>query len=128
MQGGPLMNTIAAKAVALKEAMGDRFRRDQERTIVKRARPARTAWPPPACRSSREAPTPHLFLVDLRSTQGHRRREAEERLEKLGIALNKNTIPFDPEKPMVCSGVRHRHSGRDHARHGSRRRCAASPR
>src|SRR5262249_13536881 len=47
----------------------------------------------------------HLFLVDLRP-KGLTGRAAEQRLESVGIALNKNAIPFDPEKPMIASGVR----------------------
>jgi glycine hydroxymethyltransferase len=104
VQGGPLMNTIAAKAVALREAMSDRFRRDQERTIVN-ARALADGLAAAGLRIVSGGTETHLFLVDLRSREVTGR-EAEGRLEKLGIALNKNTIPFDPEKPMVCSGVR----------------------
>jgi glycine hydroxymethyltransferase len=104
VQGGPLMNTIAAKAVALREAMGEPFRRDQERT-VENARVLAAALAGSGLRIVSGGTDTHLFLVDLRS-RGLTGRDAEQRLEKLGIALNKNTIPFDPEKPMVCSGVR----------------------
>jgi len=104
VQGGPLMNSIAAKAVALLEAMGDPFRRDQERTLVN-ARTLAEGLAAAGLRILSGSTETHLFLVDLRS-RGLTGRAAEARLEKLGIALNKNTIPFDPEKPMVCSGVR----------------------
>jgi glycine hydroxymethyltransferase len=98
------MNTIAAKAVALKEAMGDRFRRDQERTLVN-ARALAEGLAAAGLRIVSGGTETHLFLVDLRARK-LTGRDAEGRLEKLGIALNKNTIPFDPEKPMICSGVR----------------------
>ena len=104
VQGGPLMNTIAAKAVAFQEAKGDRFRRDQERTVVN-ARSLADGLAAAGLRIVSGGTDTHLFLVDLRSRK-LTGRSAEARLEKLGIAVNKNTIPFDPEKPMICSGVR----------------------
>lgn len=103
-QGGPLMNTIAAKAVALREATGDAFRRDQRRT-VENARALAAALADGGLRIVSGGTDTHLFLVDLRP-RGLTGRAVEQRLEEVGIALNKNTIPFDPEKPMVCSGVR----------------------
>jgi glycine hydroxymethyltransferase len=104
VQGGPLMNTIAAKAVSFQEAMGDQFRRDQERTVVN-ARALADGLAAAGLRIVSGGTDTHLFLVDLRSRK-LTGRYAEGRLEKLGIAVNKNTIPFDPEKPMICSGIR----------------------
>jgi glycine hydroxymethyltransferase len=104
VQGGPLMNVIAAKAVALREAAGEEFRRDQERTLENAALLA-GELASGGLRIVSGGTETHMFLVDLRPRR-QTGRAVEERLERLGIALNKNTIPFDPEKPMVCSGVR----------------------
>jgi glycine hydroxymethyltransferase len=95
---------IAAKAVALLEAMTARFREDQKRTVENAAALA-SALDSGGLRIVSGGTDTHMFLVDLRPRR-LTGREAEQRLEKLGIALNKNTIPFDPEKPMVASGVR----------------------
>ena len=103
-QGGPLMHMIAAKAVAFKEAMSDAFRADQQRTI-ENASVLAAGLTQGGLRIVSGGTDTHLFLVDLRPRKltGV---EVEGRLERVGIVLNKNTIPFDPEKPMVCSGVR----------------------
>ena len=103
-QGGPLVHMIAAKAVAFKEAMTEGFRRDQERTVENAARLA-ALLAAGGLRIVSGGTDTHLFLVDLRPKKVTGR-AAEQRLEKVGIALNKNTIPFDPEKPMISSGVR----------------------
>ncbi len=103
-QGGPLVHMIAAKAVAFKEAMTEEFRRDQERTVKNAARLA-ALLVAGGLRIVSGGTDTHLFLVDLRPKK-LTGRAAEQRLEKVGIALNKNTIPFDPEKPMIGSGVR----------------------
>ena len=104
VQGGPLVHVIAAKAVALKEAMEEPFRRDQIRT-VENARVLAESLSRGGLRIVSGGTDTHLFLVDLRARR-LTGRDAEKRLERLGIALNKNTIPFDPEKPMIASGVR----------------------
>jgi glycine hydroxymethyltransferase len=104
VQGGPLVHVIAAKAVALKEAMEEPFRRDQTRT-VENARVLAESLSRGGLRIVSGGTDTHLFLVDLRARR-LTGRDAEKRLERLGIALNKNTIPFDPEKPMIASGVR----------------------
>jgi glycine hydroxymethyltransferase len=103
-QGGPLVHMIAAKAVALREAMTARFREDQRRTVENAAALA-SDLASGGLRIVSGGTDTHMFLVDLRPRR-LTGREAEQRLEKLGIALNKNTIPFDPEKPMIASGVR----------------------
>jgi glycine hydroxymethyltransferase len=103
-QGGPLMHIIAAKAVAFKEAMTEAFRRDQARTLENAALLA-SLLQAGGLRIVSGGTDTHLFLVDLRPRR-LTGRDAEKRLDRLGIALNKNTIPFDPEKPMICSGVR----------------------
>jgi len=104
MQGGPLMHAIAAKAVALREAMGEAFRDDQKRTIDNAAVLAQSLAGG-GLRIVSGGTDTHLFLVDLRPRR-LTGRTTEQRLERVGIALNKNTIPFDPEKPMISSGVR----------------------
>jgi len=104
VQGGPLMNTIAAKATAFLEAMGEPFRRDQKRTMENAALLAGELQRA-GLRVVSGGTDTHLFLVDLRA-RGLTGRDAEKRLERVGIALNKNTIPFDPEKPMIASGIR----------------------
>ena len=103
-QGGPLVHMIAAKAVAFREAMGEAYRNDQKRTVENAAVLAE-ALTAGGLRIVSGGTDTHLFLVDLRSKR-LTGREAEQRLDRVGIALNKNTIPFDPEKPMICSGVR----------------------
>jgi glycine hydroxymethyltransferase len=103
-QGGPLMNMIAAKAVAFREAMSEPFRRDQRRTI-ENASVLASSLAEGGLRIVSGGTDTHLFLVDLRP-KGLTGKAVEQRLERVGIALNKNTIPFDPEKPMICSGVR----------------------
>ena len=104
IQGGPLMHAIAAKAVALREAMTPEFRAYQKQTVENAATLASTLAAG-GLRIVSGGTDTHLFLVDLRPLR-ITGKVAEQRLERLGIALNKNTIPFDPEKPMICSGVR----------------------
>ena len=103
-QGGPLMNVIAAKAVALQEAMGEPFKRDQQRTIENAAALA-AGLQEGGLRIVSGGTDTHLFLVDLRPKR-LTGKGVEQRLEGVGIALNKNAIPFDPEKPLIASGVR----------------------
>jgi glycine hydroxymethyltransferase len=104
VQGGPLMHTVAAKAVAFKEAMSDAFRRDQRRTIDNAA-VLSSALAAGGLRIVSGGTDTHLFLVDLRP-RNLTGRVVERRLESLGVCVNKNTIPFDPERPMTCSGIR----------------------
>ncbi len=104
VQGGPQMHSIAAKAVAFQEALQDEFREDQRRT-VENATVLAAALAAGGLRIVSGGTDTHLFLVDLRR-RGLTGKAVEQRLEEIGICLNKNTIPFDPEKPMTCSGVR----------------------
>ncbi|MEO0198830.1 MAG: serine hydroxymethyltransferase [candidate division WOR-3 bacterium] len=103
-QGGPLMHVIAAKAVALKEAMTEEFRKYQEQ-IVKNAKTLAETLVSEGLRLVTGGTDNHLMLVDLRPFKitGN---IAEKALERAGITVNKNTIPFDPEKPTVTSGIR----------------------
>nr|WP_068141226.1 serine hydroxymethyltransferase [Limnochorda pilosa] len=104
VQGGPLMHVIAAKAVALREALTPEFRVYQEQ-IVRNARALASALQDRGWRLVSGGTDTHLMLVDVKS-RGVTGKEAEARLEAVGITVNKNTIPFDTEKPFVASGIR----------------------
>ncbi len=103
-QGGPLMHSIAAKAVAFAEAQSDEFR-SYARQVVDNARAMADVFEEEGLRVVSGGTDNHLMLVDLRST-GLTGKEAEARLDDVGITVNKNAIPFDPEKPFVASGIR----------------------
>lgn len=103
-QGGPLMHVIAAKAVAFKLAMTEEFRRDQERT-VENARILAAALAERGARIVSGGTDNHLILIDV-STLGVTGREAERLLDEIGITVNKNAIPFDPQPPNIASGIR----------------------
>ncbi|HSP80770.1 MAG TPA: serine hydroxymethyltransferase [Myxococcaceae bacterium] len=104
IQGGPLMHVIAAKAVAFKEALSPGFK-DYQRQIVANAQALAEALQRGGLRLCSGGTDNHLMLVDLRS-KGLTGKVAEVALGKAGITVNKNMIPFDPEKPMVTSGIR----------------------
>ncbi|MBI2874124.1 MAG: serine hydroxymethyltransferase [Firmicutes bacterium] len=104
LQGGPLMHTIAAKAVALKEASTAEFARYQQQVLDNAAALA-VALLDLGYDLVSGGTDNHLMLVDLRS-RGLTGKEAEAALGEVGIALNKNTIPFDPQPPAVTSGIR----------------------
>lgn len=104
IQGGPLMHIIAAKAVCLKEALSDDFKVYQK-NIVKNAKALSEALVANGIDLVSGGTDNHLMLLDLRSI-GLTGKEAEKRLDEVGITCNKNAIPFDPEKPFVTSGVR----------------------
>ncbi len=103
-QGGPLMHIIAAKAVAFKEALSDEFRAYQ-RQIQLNAVALAEELGALGFRLVAGGTDTHLMLVDLRP-KGLTGKVAETALEKAGITVNKNAIPFDPEKPAVTSGIR----------------------
>lgn len=104
IQGGPLMHVIAAKAVALKEASLPQFKGYSEQ-IVKNAKALAKALEELGYRLVSGGTDNHLMLVDLR-TKDLTGKEAEARLDSAGITVNKNAIPFDPQKPFVTSGIR----------------------
>jgi glycine hydroxymethyltransferase len=104
IQGGPLMHIIAAKAVALGEALRPGFKTYQER-VLENARVLARTLAEGGLRLVSGGTDNHLVLVDVRSA-GLTGKAAEELLGRAGITVNKNMIPFDPEKPMVTSGVR----------------------
>ena len=104
VQGGPLMHVIAGKAVAFKLAAGADFRRDQRQTVVNAAVLADTL----AARGLRVVSggtDNHLALVDV-TPLGVTGVEAERLLDEIGITVNKNAIPFDPQPPNTASGIR----------------------
>jgi glycine hydroxymethyltransferase len=103
-QGGPLEHIIAAKAVCFKEAMRPEFKKYQEQ-IVKNAKALAEGLIKNGLRLVSGGTDTHLVLVDLRPFKVTGK-VAETVLDEVGITVNKNTIPFDPEKPTVTSGVR----------------------
>ena len=103
-QGGPLMHIIAAKAVALGEAMTDEFKAYQTQ-IVKNAKVLCESLKEQGFRVVSGDTDNHLMLVDLRP-YGLTGKEMEYRLDEVNITVNKNTIPNDPESAFVTSGIR----------------------
>ena len=103
-QGGPLMHIIAAKAVALKEVQSEAYRQYAAQ-IVSNAKTLSESLMAKGVNLVSGGTDNHLMLIDLRGT-GITGKELQERLDECNITANKNTIPFDPEKPMVTSGVR----------------------
>jgi len=104
IQGGPLMHVIAAKAVALKEALQPEFK-DYQKQIVANARALAEALQRAGLRLCSGGTDNHLMLVDLRPKKVTGK-ASEDLLGRAGITVNKNMIPFDPEKPMTTSGIR----------------------
>jgi glycine hydroxymethyltransferase len=104
LQGGPLMHVIAAKAVAFGEALKPKFK-DYSQAVVDNARALAAVLVERGCDIVSGGTDTHLMLVDLRP-KGLTGRDAEASLERAGMTCNKNGIPFDPEKPMVTSGIR----------------------
>ncbi len=105
LQGGPLMHVIAAKAVALKEAMTKEFKNYQEQVIDNARVMARVLSEERGLRIVSGRTDCHLFLVDLRA-KNITGKDAEAVLGRAHITVNKNAIPNDPQKPFVTSGIR----------------------
>lgn len=104
IQGGPLVHVIAAKAVAFKEALSEDFKEYQKK-VVKNAKALADALKKRGFKLVSDGTDNHLILVDL--TNMHLTgKEVEEALDKAGITVNKNTIPFDTKPPTVTSGIR----------------------
>jgi glycine hydroxymethyltransferase len=103
-QGGPFMHIIAAKAVCFLEAMQEPFRMDQKQTVAN-AKRLGERLSEQGLRLVSGGTDTHLLLVDVRGKK-LTGKAAEEILERVGITVNKNTIPFDPESPFVTSGIR----------------------
>ena len=104
LQGGPLMHVIAAKAVAFGEALQPEFK-DYAARVVENARALAARLVEGGCDIVSGGTDTHLMLVDLRPL-GLTGRDADNSLGRANITCNKNGIPFDPEKPMVTSGIR----------------------
>ncbi len=104
IQGGPLMHVIAAKAVSFKEALTPEFKAYQEQ-IVKNARTLAAELLARGFRLVSGGTDNHLMLVDLSATE-LTGKIAEESLDKAGITVNKNTVPFETRSPFVTSGFR----------------------
>ncbi len=103
-QGGPLMHVIAAKAVALQEALGEDFKAYQKQ-IVANAVALAAALAGEGWRIVSGGTDTHLMLVDV-FAKGITGKVAEKTLDKAGVTVNKNTIPFDANSPMIASGIR----------------------
>ena len=104
IQGGPLMHVIAAKAVALEEALQPAFK-EYAAQVVKNAKTLAAALQEKGFRIVSGGTDNHLMLVDLRS-KGVTGKEAQNLLDAVGITANRNTIPFEPLSPFVTSGIR----------------------
>jgi len=108
-QGGPLEHVIAAKAVAFKMAAGPEFADRQQRTLDGARLIAERLLQPDLTEAGVSVLTHgtdvHLVLVDLRNSELNGQ-QAEDRLHRVGITVNRNAVPFDPRPPMVSSGVR----------------------
>lgn len=105
IQGGPLERVIAAKAVAFGEALENNFKTYQQQ-VVKNAKVLAEALINEGFRIVSGGTDNHLVAVDVKGSIGLTGKEAEETLDSVGITCNKNTIPFDQEKPFVTSGIR----------------------
>ena len=103
-QGGPLMHIIAAKAVALGEALTPEFK-EYQKNIVKNAATLAEALKAEGFDIVSDGTDNHLILLDLRS-MGITGKDLEHKLDEVHITANKNAIPNDPESPFVTSGIR----------------------
>jgi glycine hydroxymethyltransferase len=104
IQGGPLVHVIAAKAVALKEALSPEFR-DYQQQVVKNAQRLARELMERGFKIVSGGTDNHLMLVDL-TDKNITGKEAEEALDRAGITVNKNAIPYDSRPPAVTSGIR----------------------
>ena len=104
IQGGPLMHVIAAKAVAFGEALQPEFKEYQQQ-IIQNAKALASSLQSRGFRLVSGGTDNHLVLLDMRS-KGLTGKVAEKILDDVGITVNKNTIPYDPESPFVTSGIR----------------------
>ncbi|PID29929.1 MAG: serine hydroxymethyltransferase [Candidatus Cloacimonadota bacterium] len=107
IQGGPLMHIIAAKAVAFKEALSDEFK-EYQKQVLKNSAALAKALKEKGFRIVSGGTDNHLMLIDLgpESEGGPSGKKMESCLDKAGITVNKNTVPFDTRTPFVASGIR----------------------
>jgi glycine hydroxymethyltransferase len=104
IQGGPLMHVVAAKAVAFKEALQPEFKLYQQQ-IVKNAKALSEALMKRGFKLTSGGTDNHLMLINFSGTE-ITGKAAEEALDKAGITVNKNTVPFETRSPFVTSGIR----------------------
>jgi glycine hydroxymethyltransferase len=104
MQGGPIMSAVAGKAVALAECATPAYQKYAKDVIIN-AKALATALKGEGMRAVSGGTQTHLALMDIRST-GVNGKVADERCGEAGIVMNKNSIPYDPEKPGITSGIR----------------------
>ena len=104
IQGGPIMNTILAKAVAFKEALSNDFK-NYSKNIISNSKLLAKVFQEGGLRIVSGGTDNHLMLLDLRNIKINGS-EAEEKLNSVGIIVNKNAIPFDPLPPNITSGIR----------------------
>lgn len=105
IQGGPLMHVIAGKAVSFGEALEPEFK-DYQKQVIKNAQKLAATLEEEGLRIVSGGTDNHLICVDVRGSLGITGKVAENALDEVGITCNKNTIPFDQEKPFVTSGIR----------------------
>ncbi len=105
IQGGPLMHVSAAKAVEFGEGLNEDFKTYQQQ-VVKNAAAMCNALKELGYRIVSGKTENHLILVDVKDSVGITGKEAEKLLDEVGITCNKNTVPYDSEKPFVTSGIR----------------------
>ncbi len=105
VQGGPLMHVVAAKAVAFGEALQDSFKEYQSR-VLENARAMADQFLRRGFSLVSGGTDNHLMIVNTFASQGITGKDAQEKLENAGITTNKNALPYDPNPPMVASGIR----------------------
>ena len=105
IQGGPLMHIIAAKAQCFSEALEPSFK-EYAKNIIKNAQALSDSLKEEGFKIVSDGTDNHVMLVDVKSSIGMTGKEAEVLLDKINITVNKNTIPYDEEKPFVTSGIR----------------------
>ncbi|TNF73926.1 MAG: serine hydroxymethyltransferase [Acidobacteria bacterium] len=105
IQGGPLMHIIAAKAVAFNEAAGEEFKSYQAQLVANASAMSRRLASQ-GMRMVSGGTDNHLFMIDVAASAGLTGKVAEKALEAAGITVNKNTIPYDQNPPLVASGIR----------------------
>ena len=105
VQGGPLMHVIAAKAVALGEALKPEFK-EYAKQIIKNAKAMEKVFKEEGFRLVAGGTDNHLLLVDVKASCGISGKKAQRLLDEINITANKNAIPFDTEKPFKASGIR----------------------
>lgn len=104
-QGGPLLNQIAGKAVAFGEALTPEFKTYQEQ-VIKNSKAFAKAFLDKGAVLVAGGTDNHLFMVNVKDSIGVTGQEAETLMHRINVTLNKNSVPFDKERPMVTSGIR----------------------